>query len=362
MPIPAVAADPQAREIGERLFLNYCAQCHASDARGGKGFPNLTDKDWLWGSAPDTVLASIQNGRTAVMPGWEPILGKQGVENVLAYVMSLSGRKVLNADVEAMKKAFPAASVAYERHVQILDRWMASIQRGAARSNTVIAVADALMIAVTFYNVWKVPALRSGSAPSPPTIVGFLPGGIALGSRVNPASLANLLESIRRLVAIGALDGAILGGVGLLGGGPNISLPELQRPTSLSVAKPSQPSGNAANPKPNEGRGPPPAADNYRGRYNAARAAQGKARLPKDWEAHHRIPQKYRNHPGFKGFDFDDPSNIQGVRGWKTNVNTHQQITNLWGEFDSAHPNPTRKQIEEFARFIDSKFQTDWWN
>ncbi len=39
--------------IGERLFLNNCAQCHGSDARGGKGFPNLTDKDWLYGGTPD---------------------------------------------------------------------------------------------------------------------------------------------------------------------------------------------------------------------------------------------------------------------------------------------------------------------
>jgi cbb3-type cytochrome oxidase subunit 3 len=46
MDIPAVAGDPQAREIGQRLFLNYCSQCHASDARGSKGFPNLADKDW----------------------------------------------------------------------------------------------------------------------------------------------------------------------------------------------------------------------------------------------------------------------------------------------------------------------------
>jgi len=47
--LKAVAADPQAQAIGERLFLNYCAQCHGSDARGNKGFPNLTDKDWLYG-------------------------------------------------------------------------------------------------------------------------------------------------------------------------------------------------------------------------------------------------------------------------------------------------------------------------
>jgi hypothetical protein len=64
-----------------------------------------------------------------------------------------------------------------------------------------------------------------------------LPGGAAVGS-VSLPSLARALEAIRRLVAIGALDGALIGGIGSLGGGPSITLPELQRPTSLSVQGP----------------------------------------------------------------------------------------------------------------------------
>jgi cytochrome c oxidase cbb3-type subunit 3 len=106
MSLTQLEADSSATRYGRNLFLNNCAGCHGSDAGGAPGFPNLTDKDWLWGGARDTVLASIQNGRTAVMPGWKPILGSQGVENVLAYVMSLAGRKVLNADVEAGAKTF----------------------------------------------------------------------------------------------------------------------------------------------------------------------------------------------------------------------------------------------------------------
>ena len=47
MDVKAVAADAEARAMGERLFLNYCAQCHGSDAGGSKGFPNLRDADWL---------------------------------------------------------------------------------------------------------------------------------------------------------------------------------------------------------------------------------------------------------------------------------------------------------------------------
>lgn len=110
--VQELEVDPLAVRYGRSLFLNNCAGCHGSDAGGAPGFPNLTDKDWLWGGAPDTVLASVQNGRTGVMPGWAPILGKQGVENVLAYVMSLSGRKVLNADAEAGAKTFAQTCIA----------------------------------------------------------------------------------------------------------------------------------------------------------------------------------------------------------------------------------------------------------
>ncbi len=78
--------------MGQRLFLNYCAQCHASDARGGKGYPNLTDKDWLYGGDPDTIVATITNGRNGIMPAWGKIVGDEGVRATSRnYVISLSG-------------------------------------------------------------------------------------------------------------------------------------------------------------------------------------------------------------------------------------------------------------------------------
>ena len=91
MPIAEIARDPQAREMGQRLFLNYCAQCHASDARGGKGFPDLTDNDWLYGGDPETIVATITNGRNAMMPAWGKVLGDEGTRNLADYVISLSG-------------------------------------------------------------------------------------------------------------------------------------------------------------------------------------------------------------------------------------------------------------------------------
>ena len=66
MDLKDVAADPEAREIGQRLFLNTCAQCHASDGRGSKGFPNLTDGDWLYGGDPQVIKTSILEGRGGV--------------------------------------------------------------------------------------------------------------------------------------------------------------------------------------------------------------------------------------------------------------------------------------------------------
>jgi cytochrome c oxidase cbb3-type subunit 3 len=91
MDVKAVAADPQAKEMGQRLFLNYCSQCHASDARGGRGFPNLTDNDWLYGGDPEVLVATIEKGRSGIMPPW-PQLGDEGIKNVANYVLSLSGR------------------------------------------------------------------------------------------------------------------------------------------------------------------------------------------------------------------------------------------------------------------------------
>jgi cytochrome c oxidase cbb3-type subunit 3 len=92
MDIKAVAADPQARAIGERMFLTYCAQCHGSDARGNKGYPNLTDGDWLYGGTPDLIKTTILKGRNGVMPPMAAALpSDKDVENVAHYVMSLSG-------------------------------------------------------------------------------------------------------------------------------------------------------------------------------------------------------------------------------------------------------------------------------
>jgi cytochrome c oxidase cbb3-type subunit 3 len=87
----ALARDPQALAIGQKLFLNHCAQCHASDGGGSRGFPSLTDRDWLWGGSAEAIRASIAEGRTGVMPPFGPTLGEEAVKDLQHYVLSLSG-------------------------------------------------------------------------------------------------------------------------------------------------------------------------------------------------------------------------------------------------------------------------------
>ncbi|VFR32275.1 Cytochrome c oxidase subunit CcoP [plant metagenome] len=91
MDVPAIAADAGAIDMGQRLFLNTCAQCHGSDAKGSPSFPNLTDRDWLYGGEPDTIIASITNGRHGMMPPHKEMLSASDATDIAHYVRSLSG-------------------------------------------------------------------------------------------------------------------------------------------------------------------------------------------------------------------------------------------------------------------------------
>lgn len=110
--LKTVAAIPEARDMGKHLFLTYCSQCHGSDAAGAKGFPNLTDKDWLYGGEAETIKTSIANGRAGVMPAWGGPLGEQGVKEVTNFVLSLSGRPADAKLAAAGKEKFATFCVA----------------------------------------------------------------------------------------------------------------------------------------------------------------------------------------------------------------------------------------------------------
>lgn len=87
-----LGADAQAMAVGERLFMNNCSQCHGSDARGARSFPNLTDKDWLWGGDALAIKTTITEGRMGVMPPMAAAVGSaEDVRNLANHVLSLSG-------------------------------------------------------------------------------------------------------------------------------------------------------------------------------------------------------------------------------------------------------------------------------
>ena len=110
--IKQLAADPAAMALGQKLFLNNCAQCHSSDARGGKGYPNLTDADWIFGGEPEAIKQTIANGRQAIMPPWGPVLGDEGVKDMAHYVLSLNGRTYDSLRAARGKEKFATTCVA----------------------------------------------------------------------------------------------------------------------------------------------------------------------------------------------------------------------------------------------------------
>ena len=101
-------------KVGQRLFLQNCAQCHGSDARGQNGgFPNLTDDDWLYGGTANKIVETLQRGRNAMMPAWLDAFGEEGIKEVVEYTLSLSGRHVNQALADKGKTRFMACAACH---------------------------------------------------------------------------------------------------------------------------------------------------------------------------------------------------------------------------------------------------------
>jgi len=106
------------RDTGRALFGDNCSVCHGRDAKGSRGFPNLTRPSFLWGNSPEAIAETIKVGinsahpksRVSQMPafGRDHVLERPDIENVVAYAMSLSGRKASVGNIEAGKTVFEA--------------------------------------------------------------------------------------------------------------------------------------------------------------------------------------------------------------------------------------------------------------
>jgi cytochrome c oxidase cbb3-type subunit 3 len=113
-PVPELARNRQAMAVGERLFANNCAACHGADAKGSKGFPNLTDTDWLWGGTPERIKETITQGRQGMMPPIAAAVGSpEDVRNVANYVLSLSGSPHNNIAAELGRPKFAVCAACH---------------------------------------------------------------------------------------------------------------------------------------------------------------------------------------------------------------------------------------------------------
>jgi cytochrome c oxidase cbb3-type subunit 3 len=111
MDAASLSGDAQARAIGERLFVNNCAACHGSDARGSKGFPNLTDGDWLHGGSLEQIKETITKGRVGNMPSMAAAVGSaEDARHLAHYVMSLSGSPHNSIAAQSGKAKFGACA------------------------------------------------------------------------------------------------------------------------------------------------------------------------------------------------------------------------------------------------------------
>ena len=110
------------RETGRTLFGDNCAACHGTNARGGKGFPNLTTAAWLWGGSPEQIAETIRVGVNSGHPnarssqmlafGRDQVLKRDEIENVVTYVRSLSAPIAAQAKAAEAGRAVFAANCA----------------------------------------------------------------------------------------------------------------------------------------------------------------------------------------------------------------------------------------------------------
>ena len=83
-----MSLDPQMIAAGKVTFDTTCAACHKPDMTGLIG-PNLVDREWIHGGKPmDSVKTITEGNLLKGMPAWGPLLGKQKISEVTAYIFS----------------------------------------------------------------------------------------------------------------------------------------------------------------------------------------------------------------------------------------------------------------------------------
>ncbi|MBZ2187894.1 cytochrome-c oxidase, cbb3-type subunit III [Alcanivorax sp. JB21] len=109
VPVEELYQYPEVREVGARLYMQNCAMCHGSDARGARGYPSLMDGSWQWGGTPEAIKHTITKGRDANMPALAAALGEEGTTDMAWYVASLSKPELAEREdvAERIERAAP---------------------------------------------------------------------------------------------------------------------------------------------------------------------------------------------------------------------------------------------------------------
>jgi cytochrome c oxidase cbb3-type subunit III len=119
MPVTDILKDQSLTEFatagGAAAFKVNCTPCHGSGAQGGIGYPNLNDNDWLWGGNAEQIYTTVAHGirdesdpdtRVSEMPAFGEMLKPEEIQNVAAYVASISNQPVEIGNPEVGKQLF----------------------------------------------------------------------------------------------------------------------------------------------------------------------------------------------------------------------------------------------------------------
>jgi hypothetical protein len=162
--------------------------------------------------------------------------------------------------IETMRTARARATPDLQQVQEELARALTVIDANLALSNKVIKVADILIIALSIYQAWRIPVRNNPGGPSsssPPRVGKSFANGTATAI-VNTVDLASMVEAIKQLVKIGALDPGVAALVATHAGTSSSPIPELGRPQvmersagrSAAPSKPPPVAGRAGVPSP----------------------------------------------------------------------------------------------------------------